>query len=255
MDLESVPILADAFRYYEDSELIELCDLFDIKLEFDDDKLAYVKMARRLVTQIEHGNNRRFLEVLVPSLLARCRERIAHTKWERQKYHMSMEPRILQLLDEMGEKKTPTEITVLEDHPFTAKSEAREFLGAAETEVTIVDNYVGSGTLDCLRDVQNPIRLLTGAHSNSIAPGFDQALQDFRSEGYSIVVRRHPKLHDRYILFNDRCWLVGSSLKDAGKKTFSMIECIDSKPAMVAEVERKWAEATVMCSEGENTAG
>jgi hypothetical protein len=57
-------------------------------------------------------------------------------------------------------------------------------------------------------------------------------------------VRQHPKLHDRYLVFNERCWLVGSSLKDAGKKALNVIECIDNKEAVVNEAERKWNEAS-----------
>ena len=74
--------------------------------------------------------------------------------------------------------------------------------------------------------------------------GFDRGLKDLLAEGHQIEVRQHRKLHDRYILFNDRCWLVGSSLKDAGKKIFNVIECVDIKSAIVDEVERKWSEAT-----------
>jgi len=247
MDISSVPTLADAIKeYYASSELEELDDLFAVGLEFDDEKPAYMKIARTLIARIEYGNNRRFLETLMPSLVSRCRERIAHTEWERQDYHRQMLARLLVLVNELEEGKIPTEITISEEHPFTAKSEAREFLGNADTEVTIVDNYVGVGTLDCLRDVHHSILLLTGVRSNSTEPGFDRALKDFQLEGYTIEVRCHSKLHDRYILFNDRCWLVGSSLKDAGKKTFSIIEIVDSKTIIVAEIRRKWNEAGVI---------
>jgi hypothetical protein len=50
-------------------------------------------------------------------------------------------------------------------------------------------------------------------------------------------------LHDRHLIFNDRCWLVGASLKDAGQKTFSVIELVDGRPPIVEEVEREWNEA------------
>jgi hypothetical protein len=36
--------------------------------------------------------------------------------------------------------------------------------------------------------------------------------------------RRHEKIHNRYIFLNDHCWIVGSALKAAGKKTFTMKE-------------------------------
>lgn len=106
-----------------------------------------------------------------------------------------------------------------------------------------MDNYIGPGTLDCFREVTYPIRLLTGGRDQCIASGFSSALKDFRAEGYTIEVRRHLKLHDRYLIFNERCFLVGSLLKDAGQKTFSLIELVDGRPAIVHEVERKWKEA------------
>jgi hypothetical protein len=76
-----------------------------------------------------------------------------------------------------------------------------------------------------------------------LADDFERALQDFITEGHSIEVRRHPKLHDRYILFNNRCWLAGSSLKDAGKKAFNVIELVDGKTLIFAEVTKKWEES------------
>ena len=137
----------------------------------------------------------------------------------------------------------PTEIDVEEAKPFTAKSEVRDLLAGAETPVTIVDNYVAASTLDCLREVTTPIRLLTGMTDKNVTPDFERAFKDFVAEGHEIEVRRHDKLHDRYVLFNKRCWLVGSSLKDAGKKRLNIIESVDTRASIEAEVERKWAEA------------
>jgi len=57
-------------------------------------------------------------------------------------------------------------------------------------------------------------------------------------------VRQHPKLHDRFILFNGRCWLIGSSLKDAGKKIMNIIECVDIRDKLLSEVESKWTEGS-----------
>jgi len=244
MKPEAILILADALKeYYSDSELQDLCELFDIDLPYEDSKPAHLRFARTVLIQIEHGNNRRFLVTIIDPLLSRCQERIAHTNWERRNYHQRMEARLFELNKLIEESGIPAEITVPEDQPFTAKSKAREFLENTETDVFIVDAYIGIGTLDCLRDVKHRISILTGDKNNSIGQGFDTALKDFRSEGHEIEIRCHPKLHDRYIVFNERCWLVGSSFKDAGKKTFSVIELIDGKAPILAEIERKWAEA------------
>lgn len=245
MDLVHAPTLADALRaYYEPRELAQFCADFDIELEFQNSTPDYVRLARRLISEIEIGNNRRFLEAIVPSLVNRAAEGVARQTFERQDLHKRMLERLRPLEEELAKPGLPGEVAVAENHRFAAKSEARALLGEAGTEVLVVDNYVGAGTLDCLLDVKQPIRLLTGMKENSINADFDRALEEFRSEGRSIEVRRHPKLHDRYVVFNDRCWLVGGSLKDAGRKAFNMIEVVDSKEAITEDAERKWTEAT-----------
>ena len=246
LDMKYIATLADGIKfYYEESELMELCAAFDVDLSYPlSGGVPYVAWARYLVQNIEHGNNRRFLLTLVPSLVSRAREGVARTSYEKREHHQSMVDLLSPLEPELEGGGLPSELIVPESSPFTAKSESREFLGKAETEITVVDNWVGIGTLDCLRDVTQHAKVLTGQHSSSVGNGFERVLQDFKAEGHSIEVRRHPKLHDRYILFNNRCWLAGSSLKDAGKKAFNIIEIVDSKSLIQPEVAKKWEEST-----------
>jgi len=245
LDTKYIATLADATKfYYNDSELMELCTAFDVDLSYHLlSGVPHLAWMRSIIQNIDHGNNRRLLRALVVSLLSRAREGVVRTGYENRTHHQSMIDLIAPLEVELQEGGIPSELSVPEKNPFTAKSESREFLGKAETEVTVVDNRVGINTLDCLRDVNRHIRILTGQHSDSLADDFEKALQEFRIEGHSIDVRRHPKLHDRYILFNNRCWLAGSSLKDAGKKAFNVIELVDSKTLIYAEVTKKWEES------------
>jgi len=246
MSIQLVPILAEATeKYYDLTELLELFDLFGIKVVFNHGQIAYLRNARNLITLINHGNNRKLLQSLIPSLLSRCRNGISTTDWEVKAFHENMENRILELSSLIENDQLPEQISVEEHKPFTAKSEAREFIGKAETSVTIVDNYIGIGTLDCLRDLDKPVRVLTGSRKQNIEKSFTKPLSEFIEEGHEIEIRCHPKLHDRYIIFNDRCWMVGSSLKDAGKKTFNIIECVDIKNKIISDVDKKWDEAEV----------
>lgn len=245
MKPELVPILADALRrYYQRSELEQLARLFNVELEYDGFELSHMGIASKLILKLEFGNNRRFLDTIIPSLINRCEEQVAITDWERRRSHEGMLPRIEALSKSLGSARVPTEIAVEEKQPFTAKSEIRELLASSETETIIVDQYIGIGTLDCARVISHPIRILTGDKPQNIEAGFDRALKDFRTEGRQIEVRRHARLHDRYVIFNQRCWLVGSSIKDAGKKTFSMIECVDTREFILKETEHKWNEST-----------
>src|SRR6266511_643108 len=104
MHLKLIPILADAMReYYGEDDLRELCMVFDIEpnseeteseLGFTAPRVAYLKFARTLIVNIEFGNNRLFLEAIVPSLVSRCERAIANTNWEKRDYHSSFAPRI-----------------------------------------------------------------------------------------------------------------------------------------------------------------
>lgn len=249
LNKQLVPILADAVReYYDPDELVQLCGLWDSDLEWDGQrqKPAYLGFAQRLLTQPEHGNNRRILEALLPSLFSRCSEMIAKSDYEKKQYHEELDRRMNALRPLLGTEPTPREISVPDGRPFTAKSEIRDLLNTAEGPVLLVDAYIGVGTLDCVRSVPHPIRILTGQQKQSVAPGFDRAANDFIAEGHLLEVRSHPKLHDRYLIFNERCWLVGSSIKDAGKKALNIIECVDSKQSIVGDAEKKWTEAIAL---------
>jgi hypothetical protein len=245
MDTKYIPILTDAFKsYYSVDEIVEMCKLFDIKIVVDETDSSLMKFSRQLITKIEHDNNRRYLEALVPSLLSRAKKGVAETRWDKQEFHRTMDSNLEDLSSQLGKSKLPEEISVPESSEFTAKSKVRELLGSAETEIIIVDNYVGLSTIDCLRDIKHPVKLLTGQCNNSIESDFNRGIKEFISEGYKVEVRQHPKLHDRFILFNDKCWIVGSSLKHAGRKRLNIIECVDIKNAIINEIEQKWKEAS-----------
>jgi hypothetical protein len=75
---------------------------------------------------------------------------------------------------------------VTQGSPFSAKSQIRDLLATASTDIFVVDPYMGVGTLDCLGSV------------------VDTALADFQKEGFQIEIRRVDKLHDRHLIFNGR---------------------------------------------------
>jgi hypothetical protein len=248
MDPKLISVLTDGMQEYSsDRELRDLCAAFEVDPEIDpqSERLVYHFLAIKLITKVEHGNNRQLLLAIVPSLVSRANDNVAHSEWERRNYHFGMLERLAKLEKALNQPGLPEEISVSEDRPFSAKSQVRELLAAAETRVTVVDAYVGLGTLDCLRDVTHPIRLLTGQKPASIENGFDRAVKQFIAEQHVIEIRQHPNLHDRYLSFNERCWLVGSSLKDAGKKAFNLIEFVDGKAAITAEIETKWIGAQI----------
>jgi hypothetical protein len=245
LQAESIPVLADVVKeYIIYDDLDALCAVFEVEPPRDGLLVNYIALARMLVFEPEKGNNLRLLRSLLSTTKTRCMDRVAQTTFERREYHQEQLERITEIENEISQSGAPTEIAVAESHPFIAKSELRQTMATAGAGVLVVDNYVGPGTLDCLVDVRYPVRILTGAHREAIGPGFDRALVDFQGEGRVVEVRQHPRLHDRHIAFGGRCWLLGSSIKDAGRKAFNMIEVNDSKSAVLADIEEKWTEGT-----------
>jgi len=215
-----------------------------VKLEtLDDFEPKWLPIVRELITTLEHGNSRRLLDSLLDFADSRNTGGIVHDFWERQEFHRNMAAVIREAQKLLETSAAPSEITVAAGNVFSAKSKVRELLETATGEILIVDPYVGVGTLDCLRSLTVPVRLLTGTHQNAVEPEFDRAIAAFTAEGHQLQVRRARYLHDRHLVFNVRCWLVGGSLKDAGKKPFNCIEIVD-KALVVADLEAKWGTGT-----------
>lgn len=243
--VSKVPILAELLQeYYEAGELKEVANLLGVELPDLWDsapRQVWLAAARQLVERLDQGNHHLLLQTLLQQLKMKNATAIGRTSFERREAHELLRPSIQELGDVFEKAGAPGEIAVPEGSTFTAKSQVRDLLAIASTPVLVVDPYVGVGTLDCLRSVTTAIRLLTGVQHDSIEARFDAALAQFKSEGFEIDVRRVHMLHDRHLAFNDRCWLVGSSLKDAGKKAFHCLEVVDSKPDVVRALEAKWS--------------
>jgi hypothetical protein len=246
MEKSQIPPLSEMLKlYYSEGEMVEIASVFDVSLSDAGraEGLSWLAVARQLVERVDHGNRYEMLKSLLSALEQRNKTAIGQTDWESREAHRCASPKIESLLASLGEPGIAREIVVGENKPFSAKSEVREFLEKAQTEVYIIDPYIGMGTLDCLRTVKHPIRLLTGSHQNSIESGFDVALRAFQAEGFQVMIKQHSKLHDRHLVFNDRCWLVGSSLKDAGRKAFHTTEIIDCKAEVLRALNEKWVAA------------
>jgi hypothetical protein len=245
LDPKHITTLADATKfYYSDSELMELCTAFEVDLSYHLlSGVPHLAWGRSLLQNIDQGNNRRFLRALVGSLLSRAREALANNGYDKRVHHQSMCDMISSLENELLQGGIPEDLSHPVKSPSTAWEEAREFLARAGTEITIVDDRLGINTFDCLTDVRQHIRILTTAPSDQPEEDIQGAMKEFRAKDHFLSVRCLPMLHDRYILFNNRCWLAGSSLSRVGEKGFNVIEIVDVKKQIYAEISNRWEKA------------
>ncbi|UCD80067.1 MAG: hypothetical protein JSW26_01125 [Desulfobacterales bacterium] len=246
MEKETIEILSDAMKeYYGDYELAELCSRFGLKIEYEGAHPNHRKLVTHLVTQKHRENHHRFLETILPKLLKRCEERILNTTWEVNVFDEDMLPQLERLqnfFDGQNQFDTEKQST---NRFFTGRARLAEFLGSAKTALSIVDTRVDQTTFDCIQGVRKPIRLLIGQREKDIIDNIGNSLDEIRARGHEIEIRRHPKINDRFLIFNGRCWMASCSLTDVDQVTLSIIECVDTKAVVVKEIGRKWREGKV----------
>jgi hypothetical protein len=184
-----IPKLATLLEvYFEEPEFIDIAKLFDVWFEAEafivpESREQWLSFARQIFESLEQGNHRALLASLIEQLEIRNTTAIARTTWESRDANEALRPLIRDLADELGSLGAPSEIRAGAGRGFTAKSQIRELLEQATTGILVVDPYVGVTTLDCLRTIAVPIRLLTAVASTAIESGFAAALAEFQNEG------------------------------------------------------------------------
>ena len=93
----------------------------------------------------------------------------------------------------------------------------------ANNEIIIIDNYVDRTILDRLVVKKNNVRINIYTSLNSRLLGRD--ITTFNSQYGGLDVRYTTNVHDRYIIIDqNKIYHVGHSIKDLGKKIFSISE-------------------------------
>lgn len=243
MGTKAIEILTDAIKeYYGNYELEELCNQFNVDVDYLGVNLNHVKLADKLVTKNDY-NHRKLLSKLLEDLVQRCNQRILNTTWESNVFDEQMQPQLKKLQMILSKEQVPVKIAEPKNYRFQDKSTAVKFFASTKTAVTIVDTRLGRTTFDCLEKVSHPIRLMTSREPEALVDGFDAILKNYCTTCPDVEIRRHVMVHDRYIFFNGRCWLASASLDLIDTKPLNIIECVDAKSAIAREIERKWREA------------
>jgi len=246
MEREYIEVLTSAItEYFGQYEFDELCGRFCLTVEYLGKSPNRKKLVTKLITQIR-GNNRRFLEMIVPKLVRRCEQRILNNTWEVNIFDEQMLPQLKSLQKFLADKKKSDNRTKSVNLKFTANEQLNQFMSKCKTVLTLVDMQIGKTTFDCLKKVQTPIRLLTRQTRRDVAAKIEGYIDEFRKKGHKIETRRLMSLNDRFIVFNGRCWLANRSLNDVGKAPLTLIECVDTQTLIVKEIGRRWREANAL---------
>lgn len=133
------------------------------------------------------------------------------------------------------------------DKALSGIRKIEELFGKLEGDISICDPYFAGATLDyiALCNQASSVRLLTENVQDSSRTKRD--LVAFRKEHsvpLEIRVSLPGKLHDRYVLHRGGMILIGTSIKDIGKKQSMLVQLSESFAAEIARTfDREWNRA------------
>lgn len=104
--------------------------------------------------------------------------------------------------------------------------DAYEFLcgliKSASNRIILIDNYLDDSVLTMLDKREDDVGAVI--YTQSISEEFKLDLAKHNQQYPAIEVRLFKKAHDRFLIIDDMVYLVGASLKDAGKKWFGVTQ-------------------------------
>lgn len=122
----------------------------------------------------------------------------------------------------------------------------KDIVATAKADIFIVDNYLSTEIFELYAAAVRPgvtFRLLTDQLRGNL-----EAVAKKYAASYGVELRRGPDVHDRHVFVDERCWMVGQSIKDAAKKKPTyMVEASASLVLSLRKIyEDLWAKGSVV---------
>ncbi len=128
------------------------------------------------------------------------------------------------------------------EYPFYR--DLKIIVGFATNQLFVVDNYLDTQLFDIYMESVAPssvVRVLT----NQVSDAVKTVAQKFASRG-NFELRSSTDVHDRVVFADNRCWVIGQSIKDAAKKKPTYIVEHSGAETMRGIYDSLWAAATVV---------
>ena len=119
----------------------------------------------------------------------------------------------------------------------------------AKKSVLLVDGYTDAGTLNILAKKNEGVSVTVWTHPKAKLTAKD--VETFNTQYPMLTVLRIDAFHDRLIILDGaEAYLVGASLKDAGKKAFGITRIEDSETVQTILVRLDPGEENADVKEG-----
>lgn len=135
--------------------------------------------------------------------------------------------RFERVFDYMEAHEAPSQRVFFEGQVYDAFELLVSLVRRAKREVVLVDGYVDTGTLNILAKKRRGVSVTVWTHPRTSLTARDVAT--FNVQYPMLTVKHTTSFHDRFLILDGvEGYLVGASLKDAGKKSFAVAKLEDS---------------------------
>jgi len=154
-------------------------------------------------------------------------EQIRNIELKQAEYQKATDDRFEKVFDYMGAHKEPRQKVFFEGQVWDAFEFLVSTIQKAQKGIVLVDGYVDTTTLNILAKKAEGVVVTVWTNPKTKLTARD--VETFNAQYPSLEVRHTTAFHDRFLILDgSEGYLVGASLKDAGKRSFAVTRIEDA---------------------------
>lgn len=159
---------------------------------------------------------------------ARLLEQLRSVELRQLEYQRETDERFERVFDYLGAHDEPAQSVFFEGQVWDAFELLVLLVRRAERDIVLVDGYVDVGTLNILAKKAKGVAVTIWTHPKSSLAERD--VEVFNAQYPRLEVCHTTAFHDRFLILDGiEGYLVGASLKDAGKRCFAVTHIEDER--------------------------
>lgn len=154
-------------------------------------------------------------------------QRQLETSAQLAEYQKSTDERFERVFNYMEAHEEPSQRVFFEGQVYDAFELLVSLVRRAKGSIILVDGYVDAGTLNILAKKNDGVNVTIWTHPKTKLTARD--VETFNAQYPELEVHHTASFHDRFLILDgEEGYLVGASLKDAGKKSFAIARIEDA---------------------------
>ena len=154
-------------------------------------------------------------------------EQLRNIELKQAEYQKATDDRFEKVFDYMGAHREPRQKVFFEGQVWDAFEFLVSTIQKAQKGIVLVDGYVDTTTLNILAKKAEGVVVTVWTNPKTKLTARD--VETFNAQYPSLEVRHTTAFHDRFLILDgSEGYLVGASLKDAGKRSFAVTRIEDA---------------------------